>query len=129
MKDRDQPRQRILNKDEDEAVALSDDLVEFEKFRAELLPALRADVMAGTPAKDILEKVKSIAAARLGLIAASSIDQRTALSAIKDILDRTEGRAQESKEITHKFGKLKDEELDSLLASRFKEIEGSTDDE
>ncbi len=109
-------------------VDLIDEVREFQQFKADLLPILRKDVLQGTPAKDILEKVKSIAAARLGLIAASAIDQRTALNAIAEILNRTDGKPKESLTTTHKFAKLKDEELDALLTSRFKDAE-QIDDE
>lgn len=95
-----------------------DDIAEFQEFKASLLPALRADLKAGTPAKEILEKLKSLAAARLGHIVMSELDSGKALSAIKDILDRTDGRAKESIETTHKFQQMKDTDLDALLRSK-----------
>jgi hypothetical protein len=62
------------------------------------------------------------------MIAMTDKDSGRALSAIKDILDRTQGRAVERTTTTHKFEKLKDEELDALLKSRLKEV-ADTDEE
>ncbi len=111
------------------AVDLIDEVREFQQFKADLLPILRKDVMNGAPAKDILDKVKSIAAARLGLIAASAIDQRTALNAISEILNRTDGKPKESVTTTHKFANLKTEELDALLISKYKDVKDINEDE
>jgi hypothetical protein len=99
-----------------------DDLAEFEAFKRSLLPVLRADLKNGTPAKDILEKMKSLAAARLGHIIMSEIDSSKALSAIKDVLDRTEGKAKESITTTHKFESMKEAELDALLKSKMASV-------
>lgn len=98
-----------------------DELAEFREFKETLLPALRADLMKGTPAKEILEKVKSLAAARLGQIVVSELDSGKALAAIKDVLDRTDGKAKESIETTHKFQQMKDTDLDALLRSKLQE--------
>lgn len=116
-------------KNEHKMAQAIDDLAEFEEFKQSLLPALRADLRKGTPAKEILEKVKGLAAARLGTIVATEIDSSKALAAIKDLLDRTEGRAVERSVTTHKFEKLKDAELDALLESRLKESNDSDGDE
>lgn len=106
-----------------------DALAEFEEFKESLLPVLQADLRKKTPAKEILEKLKTLAAVRLGHIVMTEVESNKALSAIKDILDRTDGRAVERSETTHKFEKLKDEELDSLLQSRLKEVSESDEDE
>lgn len=100
-----------------------DDLAEFKEFKKSLLPALRADLAKGTPAKDILEKMKSLAAARLGHIIMSEKDSGKALSAIKDVLDRTEGKAKETVVTTHKFQNMKESELDALLKSKLSSVD------
>jgi hypothetical protein len=41
----------------------------------------------------------------------------TSLTAIKEILDREEGKVTEKKEFTHRLAQLPDEEVDALLIS------------
>lgn len=115
-------KNRSRNVDEDRAAVALDDLEEFKEFKKSLLPVLRADLKAGTPAKDILEKLKALAAARLGHILMAEIDSGKALSAIKDVLDRTEGKAKETVETTHKFQNMKEAELDALLKSKMASV-------
>jgi hypothetical protein len=54
-------------------------------------------------------------------IATTEIDSAKAMNAIKDIKDRTFGKAKERVESTHKLEKLPDEQLDSLLRSKLGE--------
>lgn len=116
-----------VNYEETDRARLVDDIAEFEEFKASLLPVLRADLRKGTPAKDILEKLQALSAARLGHIVMTEKDSAKAMSAIKDILDRTGGKAKETVETTHKFSKLKDAELDALLKSRIEEAQNDDD--
>jgi hypothetical protein len=102
---------------EERAVRSIDDLQAFDDFVKELLPALRNDLSAGLTADDLYKKYQSIAAARSIQIAMSEIDSGKALSAVKDILDRTQGKATERSEVTHRLDKLPDEQLDALLLS------------
>lgn len=117
------PKRPKKNGTEISMVDALDDLAEFKEFKKSLLPALRADLAKGTPAKDILEKMKSLAAARLGHIIMSEKDSGKALSAIKDVLDRTEGKAKETVVTTHKFQNMKESELDALLKSKLSSVD------
>jgi hypothetical protein len=65
-------------------------------------------------------------AARQVSIAITDPDAGKALAAIKDLNDRTEGKAVERVEATHKYEKLKDEELDALLQSEEASLERDT---
>lgn len=112
------------NPQEERTIEALGDLAEFERFQAEVLPKLRDAVLnKGASAKDILDMVQTVAAARLGTMVVTEQDSGKALAAIKDILDRTQGKATEKREISHKFEKLKEEELDALLQSRLNEVE------
>lgn len=113
---------------ENRANDLIDDLIEFREFRDSLLPVLQADVKKGTPAKEILDRLKTLAAARLGHIIMSETDSGKALSAIKDILDRTEGKAKESITTTHKFDKLDGQQLDSMILSKLNKLKEDEED-
>lgn len=98
-----------------------DELMEYEKFKSEVLPSLRRDLKSGASAEEILAKVSALAAARLATIAMTEADNSKALGAIKDLLDRSQGKAKERKEVEHKFDKLPDDQLDALLLSKMGE--------
>lgn len=51
-------------------------------------------------------------------------DSKTALAAVKELLDRLEGKVTEKKEVTHAMAKLKDEELDALVLTALDEGAG-----
>jgi hypothetical protein len=102
---------------ENQTVAILQEVREFQEFRDSLLPVLRADLKNGTPAKEILEKVKALAAARLGHIMMTENDSGKALSAISQVLDRTDGKAKESVKHTHQLEELPSQQLESLLAT------------
>jgi hypothetical protein len=100
-----------------------DDLAAFEDFKDDLLPALQKLVKEGASAEDIYKKYESLAAARLITIVAKEVDSGKALSAIKDVLDRTQGKAKERHTHEHKYARLKDEELNSLLDTELAALE------
>lgn len=104
-----------------------DDLADYEEFKAEILPVLRKDISSGKSAEEIQEKYKNLLAAREVSIALTSDDEGRALSAIKQIRDRLEGKAIERKAIAHKFEQLPDDQVDALIEQSIKEL--SDDDE
>lgn len=100
-----------------------DDLAAFEVFKKELLKEVREDLLAGKSADEIVRKNAALAAARLVTIAATDADAKNAIAAAKDIIDRSQGKATEKKEITHKYQHLSDEELNSLILSEAQDVE------
>lgn len=119
MKLKKQPPAR--NVEEHRMVQKLDELAEFESFKTEILPKLRKAIKDNLSTKEITEMARAIATARVATIAAWSEDDKTALSAAKELLDRAEGKATEKKEITHKMANLKDEDLDALLITAINE--------
>lgn len=96
-----------------------DALTEFEKFRDEVLPAIRKDMLSGMSAEELYKKYQSLAAARSITIAASPTSTNgEALAAVKDILDRAGGKAKERSEVTHKMSNVPDEQLDAIILSK-----------
>ena len=81
------------------------------------------DLEKGMDAKSIYKKYSNLAAARGITIALSSTDEQKALAAVKDVLDRTQGKATEKKEIKHQLEDLRDEELDAILQSEIQDLE------
>lgn len=106
-----------------------DKLAEFEEFTHAILPKLRAMLKDGASADEILSFSQAAAAARVVTIAATEIDSSKALAASKDILDRTQGKATEKQEVTHRLEKLDDAQLDALLLSKLKEAGEISNDE
>lgn len=119
-------RKRVFNFEENKMIRKIHKLAEFEEFSREILPSLRNDLKSGMDPEELLKKHQAIAAARLISIAAMEADSSKAAQAAKDILDRTMGKAKESKEIHHKLQDLSDKELDSLLTSELKALEEDT---
>lgn len=105
-----------------------DDLAEFEDFKESILPVLRQALKDGLTAEEIYAKYQAYAAARAVSIVALEVDSGKALAGIKEILDRHGGKARERTEVTHKLEKLPEEQLDSLLLSKLKEVEHEDED-
>jgi hypothetical protein len=77
-------------------------------------------------AEQIFKKYEAHAAAAL---VSSMINPQTVVAAAEKVLDRTQGKPLQKTEQTHKYSKLKDDELDALLKSRFTELEADSNDE
>lgn len=110
-------RPRIGESSQRNLVKAADALSEFEEFQREVLPMLRADLRKGLTAKELRKKYMALLEARKLSIALGSLEEGVAVSAIKDVQDREEGRATEKKVVTHKYEDLPEEELDAILRS------------
>lgn len=104
---------------------LIDDLMDFEEFRDEILPMLRADLKNKTPTKEMRKKYLALLTARAITIGLREPDSAKALSAIKDIVDRDEGRATEHKVVDHRLKDVSDTELDAVLQSEIEDLKES----
>jgi hypothetical protein len=111
------------NKAQDRVASLCDDVAEFSRFREDILPFLRKAIAEGMTAEQIYLKTQALAAARAVTIAATEEDPGKAMTAIKDILDRAQGKAKERVEVNHKFKDLTDSELDAMLLTSSNEVE------
>lgn len=105
--------------------AAVDELQEFEQWRDEVLPLLKGDVRKGLTPGELREKYMALLTARLISIGLTEKRASAAIVAIKDILDRVEGKAIETKEIRHKLESLPEQELDALLLTKMKDISES----
>jgi len=104
-------------KSEKDLIETLSQLEEFERFKRELLPALQKDIFSGMTANQLREKYASYLAGREISIGLGSRDEKAALAAIKNTIDRSEGKAVEKQEITHRLEQLPDKQLESLLSS------------
>lgn len=108
-----------------------DDLAEFEQFREEILKRVRKDIIKGLTADEIRQKYAAMAAGRVLTIALTEEDSTKALAALKDVQDRAEGKAKERQEVTHKYDKVADDQLDAILMAKLaggRSEETDTDD-
>jgi hypothetical protein len=103
-----------------------DALSAFEEYNSELLPFLRKAIEDGLSAEEIRAnpKIQAALEARKISLALKSDNQAVALSAIRDIQDRTQGKAIEKRELKIAMENASDEALDAKLA----ELLGSSDD-
>lgn len=95
-----------------------DDLSAFEDFTSTVLPKIQEMLKAGKSAPEIISWGQALLAARNLTIALTSPDEKTALVASKDLLDRGIGKAAEKIELTQRYEALSDEELEALLHSQ-----------
>jgi hypothetical protein len=102
-------------------VEVLDELAMFEEYRATMLPKLRDQIDKGASTKEILGTAKAAAVARLASLAVLEQDSKVAITAIKELLDRLDGRVTDRKEITHQMANLKSEELDALVLTALNE--------
>lgn len=100
-----------------------DQVIAFERFQKEIAPELREMLLSGASTKEILKKFEPYAAARMLTIALAAPDERSAISAIKDILDRSAGKAVERKKVEHSMADMDERDLDALLSSELAELD------
>jgi hypothetical protein len=129
MAKRGKKRRLSKNVEEEKTVQLIQDVIEFEDFRQSMLPKLRKLLKRGATPKEILDEAKALAAARLATVAVTTTDEDRALRAIDKVLDRTEGKATEKKEVSHRFDKLSDKELDAVVLSEMDTLQTELDED
>lgn len=126
------PKKKIsYHREETKAGAFIDALEAHEQFKRDVLPKLRRALKEGVTPEKLYEQFSDLAAARTITIALTEEDSGKALAAIKEIQDRAYGKPKERVEQTHKYSKLKDEELDALVESKLRDAgyEVDTDEE
>jgi hypothetical protein len=106
-----------------------DDVIAYQEFKEKIAPELRNMLINGASAKEMLKKYENYAVAKLLTIALSDKDSGKALAAVKDILDRSQGKAVETKKLEHTMNDLSDEELDALLLSEAEDVSENGDSE
>jgi hypothetical protein len=119
----------VTKASESKMVNALDDMAEFEQYRTEVLPMLRKAVKEKWSVEKIYNHFGSMIAAKVITVALTEKDTGKALSAAKEALDRGLGKPKERLETTHKYEKLSDEELDSLLSATLQSVEGDSDHE
>lgn len=105
---------------------LHSDLAQFEDYQT-ILKSIRQDLKNGLTEKQLQLKYAPLAQARIISEMLTNEDGAKALAAARDLLDRTNGKATEKKEVSHRFADMSDKELDAVLKSEeedLKDMEG-----
>ncbi len=111
------------HKQENGTIRAVDDLAEFEEFKSEILPMFKKALQEKWTPKQVYDAAATLAACKGVTIALTDEDTGRSMAAIKDILDRSGGKAVEKQEVTHSYSKLPDSELDALLESQIKDLD------
>lgn len=115
------------NKAHNKVIRTLEDLALIDQLTEGVLAPLKRDLASGMTSEQIMKKYAALAAARTVSVAANSADEGKALMASKEIMDRALGKAKETKHVTHAMESASDKELDAVLLSKLKEIEGAID--
>lgn len=110
------------NEIEESRVRSLDDLTLHDDLMMGVLGGVKKDLASGLTSEEILTKYAALASARIVSIAATDADSGKALAAAKDVLDRTQGRAVERKQIDHRLSKLDEKQIDAILLSEFDKL-------
>jgi hypothetical protein len=98
-----------------------DKLAGYENYRRDVAPHIKKALSEGWDVDRLLSSFKELAAAKL-IEKALNGEGKDQLAALKEVLDRTQGKPTEKVEIRTKYDKMSDKELDALLTSKMKEI-------
>lgn len=115
-------RPRTVNGVENKMINLIDQLAEYESFTKNIPKELREAILKGTSAKALYKKYENFAAVRVIQILMTEKDSAKALAAVKELLDRTHGKATEHKDIRHSLEQLEDKEIDALLLGEMEDV-------
>jgi hypothetical protein len=112
---------------ETKTVGAIDTLSDIESVFGSVMPQLLQDLKAGLGAKEIAAKYSALAQARLVTTALRG-SESAALTAARDILDRSLGKATEVKKIEHSMAQASEEEIDALLESKLRDVKEVSDE-
>lgn len=99
-----------------------DRLAAFDDLKEHIDAELLQDLRKGYNATQLREKHQAKIAAREITIALKGAPEK-ALTAIKNITDRIEGKPKEQKEIHHRLEKLNDDQLNAMLLTELEELQ------
>lgn len=120
-KTRRQARPYSSHSEEMKKDRLHKDLSQFEDYQT-ILSSIRKDLKNGLTEKQLREKYAPLAQARIISEMLTNEDGAKALAAARDLLDRTNGKATEKKEVSHRFADMSDKELDAVLKSEEEDL-------
>jgi hypothetical protein len=83
---------------------------------------LQKDLRRGMTSEDLRKKYQPRLTARSIMLALASGDEDVATSNIKDLTDRTEGRASEKAKLPNPLEKLSSEQLEALLRTEIDDL-------
>jgi hypothetical protein len=107
-----------------------DQRVLYEGISAQIAPILTQALAEGWSDEKLANhpKIQLLLTARTITEAINNPDAAKAMTAIKDLKDRTQGKPKERVELTSKLEKTPDEQLDAMIKTRLG-LDSETDDE
>jgi hypothetical protein len=93
-----------------------------------VLPEITLDVSKGMDTETLRKKYAPLLTAKQISIGLTSPRPNAALAAIKDVMDRAEGKPVETKEVRHKLEALSEEELEAVLRTKLQDLQNATID-
>lgn len=111
-----------VNKELDRMCRSVDTLAQMEALQDYIDPEILKDLANGATADELRKKYHAKITARQITIALKGKDDK-AINAIKDLTDRTEGRATEKKEFVHRLEKLDDNQLNAMLLTELEDLQ------
>lgn len=114
---RKQNRKNSGDKEQGKMARDIDGLAEFDTFVNTVLPKLRRMLADDkSSARDMISFTEKEMAARMITIALTEKDPKVAMTAIKDVMDRSMGKATETHEVTTRFENVSDDDLERMIA-------------
>jgi hypothetical protein len=108
-------KKKQFNPDERKRIKDLDEATRLAAFRENLSDSIKRDLEKGLDAEQLMSKYESMAVARLITILQTEPDSGKALGAVKELLDRIQGKPTQKQEVKHQYEKLQDDELDAVL--------------
>lgn len=100
-----------------------DKLAEYEEFTNKVAKPLRKLLLEGKSDTEIIKHFKGYLGARLMHVIMTSRNDNITLNAIREAMDRVEGKPVAKVQNTHKFEKLSEAELDAVIESEIRSLE------
>lgn len=122
-------------KKDEKTCQMMEELEIFEEWKKSVLPELREMLLNKMTAEQIAKKYAAHAVARAVTIATTSTDEKAALSACKDIIDRAHGKPTETQKHVHEFDQMSEQDLNAVIKSQLEGLgmtiieEGDEEDE
>ena len=110
-------------KEENSRLEMVHDIMKYKGFIKDVPEELRKVILEGRDAPHIYKKFSNLAAVRAIQIIMTNPDDKIALAAAKEILDRQYGRATERKHIKHELEDASDDHLRAILASETTDLD------
>ena len=115
-------RKLTENHIENGVINVIDQVAEFDEFRTQVAPKIKAMIKAGYTTERMRKEIAGLVQARVASIAlAGDAKSAVTLKACQDVLDRHEGSAPQKIEVTRKYEIMSNDELKALAFQKLQD--------